>query len=100
MPSSKVNVARDTAHAIDSETQAVLDNVKKKNTRAVTWFIVSWTLLFVLGVAGIYRQNQIATANKKHIDCIVKLFTTPLPTNAHSRTLSNPSTTCNITFTR
>lgn len=87
------------AHTLNAATQDLIASVERKNNKAVRWFIISWTILFALGVFGIYKQNQIASANKKHIDCIVKLFTTPLPSTAHSRQIINPSTTCSIKFT-
>lgn len=98
MLTEKTNQAADRAHALDYETRAVLTAVTKKNTNAVRWFVISWTILFAVGVFGIYKQNQIASQNKKHIDCIVKLFTTPLPTTAHSRAISDSSGSCTIKF--
>lgn len=100
MTETKVKKAADKAHYLDEQTRQVLTNVRKKNSKAVTWFIVSWTILLVLGIGGIVQQNRIANQNKKHIDCVVKLFTVPLPIGARSRTLSNPSTTCNINFSK
>lgn len=98
--SKAIEAATDKAHAIDAETRSVLDSVTKKNANAVRWFVISWTILFAVGVFGIYKQNQIANQNKLHIDCIVKLFTTPLPIGARGRAITNPSTTCNIQFTK
>lgn len=94
----KVQQAADKAHTIDSATRELLTSVKKKNNKAVLWFVVCWSILLIVGVVGIYTQAEIAQKNQKHIDCIVKLFTTPLPSTAKSRTISNPSTTCNINF--
>lgn len=85
---------------LDTATQDLLATVKNKNNKAIKWFVISWTLLFALGVFGIFKQNQIANANKTHIDCIVKLLATPLPAGSKSRVLTNPSTTCNIRFTQ
>lgn len=100
MTDTKVKIASDKAHYLDQETRDVLRAVTNKNNKAIRWFIVSWTILLVVGVAGIYQQNRIASKNQKHIDCIVKLFTTPLPPTAHARAITNPSTTCNISFTK
>lgn len=100
MTPNKVERASDKAYTLDKETQKLLTSVRNKNTKAIRWFIVSWTLLFVVGVTGILYQNDIARSNKQHIDCIVKLFTTPLPAGARARSISNPSTTCNIKFTK
>lgn len=100
MTQNSVDEAVDKAHHIDAETRKVLSAVKKKNAQAIKWFIVSWTILLVIGVFGIYKQNQIATANKSHIDCIVKLFTTPLAPGAKSRVIINPETNCDIKETK
>lgn len=93
-----IEKASDKANYLDQETRALLGHIKKTNNKAIMWFILSWSVLLIIGVAGIYRQNQIAVENKQHIDCIVKLFTTPLPPNARSRSITNPTTTCNIKF--
>lgn len=107
MTDSKVKQATDKAHYLDAETRKTLGAVKSKGNKAVGWFVACFLILFVLGVASyvrinqsITRQNQISIISQKHIDCIVKLFTVPLPTGARSRTLTNPSTTCNINFTQ
>lgn len=97
---AKVKKAADKAHYLDQETRATLTAVRKKNSKAVTWFIISWTILLLVGLGGIYQQNRIANQNKKHIDCIVKLLASPLPIGARARVLTNPSTTCNIKFTQ
>lgn len=106
MTDAKVITASNKASLINQETQSVLDSVKNKGNKAVNWFVICFLILFILGVASyvrinqsINKQNEIATQNKQHIDCVVKLFTTPLPTGARARTISNPSTTCNINFT-
>lgn len=100
MTETKVKQAQDKAHYLDKETRQVLSNVKHKSSKAVAWFIVSWSILLLVGVGGIVKQNQIANQNKNHIDCIVKLLASPLPKGARARVLNNPSTTCNITFTK
>lgn len=98
MTKSRVDKASEHANTLDTETQALLHSVRSKNNKAVKWFIVSWTILFLLAVGGILRQTQIASQSKNHLDCIVKLFATPLPKDQRSRTISNPDTTCNINF--
>lgn len=75
-----VDTATLKATVLDSETQALLKSVKNKNTKATIAFVVCWSILLMVGVAGIYRQNQIAQSNQRHIDCIVKLLATPSKT--------------------
>lgn len=103
---TKIAKATNKAHYLDAETQALLHSVKKKNSNATTWFVVCFVILFIVGGftylrvnQSITEQNKIALENKQHIDCIVKLFTTPLPTNAKSRTIIKPSSSCDIKFT-
>lgn len=98
MTKSKVDKASEHATTLNDETQALLHSVRSKNNKALKWFIVCWTILFLLAVGGIWKQNQIANQSKNHLDCIVKLFTTPIPKDQRSRTISNPNTTCNIQF--
>ncbi len=93
------DIASVKAHAINRETQDLLKRVGKSNSRALRWFIFSWTILLAVGVGGIYQQNHIARQNKQHIDCIIKLFVTPLPKGAQHKTIIDPSATCGITFT-
>lgn len=69
--------ASEVARVLDNETQALLASVRKKNALATVAFVVCWSILLLVGILGIYRQNQLATANQKHIDCIVKLLATP-----------------------
>lgn len=99
MSPSKLNAAANKAHVLDDATQKLLGDVKRKNNRATRWFVISWTVLLLVGIGGIFYQNYIANANKRHIDCIVKLLASPLPAGARARVLTNPSTTCNIKFT-
>lgn len=74
---NKVTRASEHARAIDEETQALLSSVKNRNSRAIGWFIVSWTILFILSLVGLYYQNHLASQNKQHIDCIIKDLSTP-----------------------
>ena len=85
--------AADKAHALDSTTQDLLKKQQTKDTRFRTWCYISLTLVIALGVVGIFKQNEIATQNKNHIDCIVKLFTSP---NRASKVITNPATSCDI----
>lgn len=96
---NKVQKATDYAHALDDETQAVLVAVRSKNSKAIKWFVVSWTVLFALAVFGIYYQNHLATQNKQHIDCIIKDLATPLKPGTRAKYIENLSTDCKIRFT-
>lgn len=82
------------AKVLDKETTDTLNNVAHKNSLAVRWFVICWTILFVVGVVGIVYQNQIARSNKSHIDCIVKLLATPA-SSGQTRHIANLST-CQI----
>lgn len=98
MTKSKVKVASEHVKVLDEETQTLLDSVRNKNRKALTWFVVCWTILFLLAVGGIYKQTQIANQSKDHIDCIVKLFSTPTPQGSRTKFISDAYTTCNIRF--
>lgn len=107
MTDKKVETAANKAHALDEAGQTLRENARKKWNKSLMAFIACFLVLFGLGVASyirinqsITKQNEIAQQNKQHIDCVVKLFTTPLPKEARSRTISNPSTTCNINFSK
>lgn len=102
---SLADVASTKAHVLDAAIQASFQRQADKNRRF--WHVAYSLLVIILLLVAfsIYRldssislQNKIAAKNQKHIDCIVKLFTVPLPSTAHSRVLTNPSTTCNIKF--
>jgi hypothetical protein len=95
-----LNKAATKAHILDDTIQEILVRQDLKDKRFRLWAGILLTLVLSLGIIGIYRQNQIATKNQQHIDCIVKLFTTSLPTTAHARIITNPSTTCDIKFTQ
>lgn len=105
MTESKVTTSSRKAHDLDAESQLIRDSAHRKYTVALVLGIIAFSILFTVGVVGLYKQNEnlnrqeiIAKHNQQHIDCIVKLFTTPLPANARSRSISNPATTCNIQF--
>lgn len=100
MTESKLNKSTAKAHALDEATQELIHSIRKNDNRLRTWILVSWTVLLLVGVFGIYKQNEIANANKAHIDCIVKLFTTPQPPGATShRVIVNPDAACKIKVT-
>lgn len=98
MTKSKVDKASEHATALNDETQALLHSVRSKNNKALTWFIACWTILFMLAVFGIYKQTLIANQSKEHIDCIVKLFSTPTPQGSRTKFITDAYTTCNIRF--
>lgn len=63
---------------LDKSTQDLIHKISLTNQRVAKVGFSCLVLLFVIGIFGIYQQNQLASANKNHIDCIVKLFTTPV----------------------
>jgi hypothetical protein len=73
----EVRQSSEKAHAIDATTQAVLDNLHRKDRRLRFWAISLFFILFAVGIIGIFYQNKLANQNKQHIDCIIKLFVTP-----------------------
>lgn len=81
------------AHVLDEATQTLIKEQQRKDQRFRTWCYTSLFIILVLGVAGVYRQNQIATQNKNHIDCIVKLFTS---TNRSDKIITDAEGACNI----
>lgn len=95
---TKLEQKKDEIAHLDLATQSIINSIQNKDKwfRRFAYFTLS--LLILVGVIGIYKQNVIAAQNQKHIDCIVKLFTKPLPPQAHSRQIVNASTTCNIKF--
>lgn len=66
------------AAALDAETQALLHSLREKDRRFRITATIFFLILFGVGVLGIYYQNELASQNKGHIDCIVRLFTTPV----------------------
>lgn len=88
---------------LDAVTQEIIGNIEKNDRRARLWGAVlffAFSILLAIGVVGIYYQNRISNSNKKHIDCIVKLFVTPLPGNAQHKIITDPGEACNIEFTK
>lgn len=98
IPKSKVDAASNKAYTLDRETQALIASIRNKNSKAIKWFIASWTILLIIGVFGIYKQNEIANSNKQHIDCIVKLLATPQKAGTSHKFITDASQTCNIKF--
>lgn len=92
--------------AIDSA--ALMTSIAKNNKRFRLWAAVSLMLLAVslfIGAVELYQgnnsirlQNSIASQNKQHIDCIVKLLATPYPPNTTHKFISDASQKCNINF--
>jgi hypothetical protein len=98
MTETKVDKASKKAHLLDDTTQTLIRHIETKDRRFRFWSSTLLIVLLLIGIAGIYKQNQIAQENANHINCIVKLFTTPLPSQDKSRTLVNADTTCNVKF--
>lgn len=96
MTTTKVKVASDKAHYLDVQTRELLTSVQRKNNSALRWFLISWTILFILAVFGLYKQVEIANSNKAYIDCIAKLFTTPTPKGSLHKVITDPGGNCNI----
>lgn len=90
------------------DTEALMVSIANNNRKFRMWASVAVFLLtatLTIGVIGIYQgnnaihlQNQIATSNKQHIDCIVKLLATPQKPGTTHKFISNASQTCNINF--
>lgn len=84
----------------DLMTKIEKANVRARNVGLATLVLV--TVLVGLGVVGIYKQNQLASDNKKHIDCIIKDLATPPPKGTPPdarKYITNLETDCNIQFT-
>lgn len=96
----KLNRASEKAHVLDDTIQEILSRQEHKDRRFRLSAYILLGLVLSLGVIGIFEQNHIANQNKQHIDCVVKLFTTPLPVTYRSRTITNPGTTCDIRFSK
>lgn len=99
MTSNNVAKASTVAHSLEDAGVDLRKSVKRKWNIAGILAGAAFLVLLAAAVFGIIEQDRIANQNKQHIDCIVKLFTTPLPSTAKSRTIINPSSTCNIQFT-
>lgn len=98
-PSKKaVDKASEKTRILDTATQELLRSTRKKNSLAVTSFVVCWSILLIVGIFGIFKQNEIANQNKTHIDCIVKLLATPQKPGTTHKFITDASQTCNIKF--
>lgn len=96
MTQSKLTKKANEVRNLDEATQELIASIHKKDGRFRTFFIISWTILLILGIFGIYKQNQIAGANKTHIDCVVKFFTTPQPSGTTHKVIVDPNGVCDI----
>lgn len=96
---SKLDQKREEIQHLDIATQAVINRIDKNDRRLRTWGFFTLLLLLAVGVIGIYRQNSIAIANKKHIDCIIKDLATPQRPGTTHKYIANLQTDCNIKFT-
>lgn len=85
---------------LDAATQAVISRIDKNDRRLRAWGFFTLALLLVVGIVGIYKQNSIASANKKHIDCIIKDLATPQKPGTSHKYIVNLQTDCNIKFTQ
>lgn len=95
MTITKVDKKSEETHVLDAATQALLTSIEKKDARFRRWLLVFWTLLLIVAVIGIFNQDVIANNNKQHIDCVVKLFTSP---NRGQKIITDPNGRCNIQF--
>lgn len=93
MTQSKVIEKSRQAHELNDVTESILKDIRTKDIKFRTSLILTLIVLLGLGVFGIYKQNEIANQNKAHIDCIVKLFTSP--TRA-TEVITNSTSTCDI----
>lgn len=72
-----VEEKRKELEILDRETQSILREMRRKDRRARSMSIALFLVLFIIGITGILYQNKLATQNKDHIDCIIKLLATP-----------------------
>lgn len=82
--------------------EAALLSRTKNARKFILWASIATLLLIAIlgiGVIGIYKQNQLALANKQHIDCIIKDLATPQKPGTSHKFISDLSTQCNIRFT-
>lgn len=92
--SKELDAKRLEIEHLDNATQEIIRRQHKSNQKMLIFGFISLTLLLILGVFGVYKQNQIALQNKNHIDCIVKLLATPT-TSGQTRHIVNLGT-CQI----
>lgn len=99
MTKSKVVQASERAHKLDDASQELLTSIQKKDNAFRLIFTTCWTILLVLALLGLWKQNQIANANKQHIDCIVKYFVTPLQPGTAHKVIQDAAGSCKIKLT-
>ena len=85
---------------LDTATQAIVQRIDKNNSRLLFSGFLTLIILLAVGIIGIYYQNKLATQNKQHIDCIIKLSETPLPSDSRSKFITDLNNTCKINFTK
>lgn len=73
----KVRESTAKAHALDAETQAIIESIRHKDSRLRITATIFFTILFVIGLLGIYYQNKLAQQNRSnglaivnYLDCI------------------------------
>lgn len=90
---------KDIQH-LDSATQAIIMRIDKNDRRLRISGFITLAILLIVGIIGIYHQNQLAQESKQHIDCIIKLTETPLGAGDRSKYIDNLNNTCRIRFTQ
>lgn len=101
MAKSKLEQKVIETHHLDAATQAIITKIDKNDRRLRVWAFATLTLLLIVGLVGIYKQNQIATQSKQHIDCIIKDLSTPQPAGTNHKYIdyqSQLSADCKIKF--
>lgn len=88
MNDTLINKKSAKAHDLDKTTQDIISRQAAKDRNFRFWCYFSLSVVLLLLVLSIYRQNQIASENKQHIDCIVRLFAQP---NRANKVISNVS---------
>lgn len=83
---------------LDETTKELLASIEHKDSRRRFWSTVAFVALLVAILLSILYQFRLATQSKNHIDCIVKLFSTPIPKDSRTKFISDAYTTCNIRF--
>ncbi len=103
MPSkSKLDQKTIEIQHLDQATQSILLKIDINDRRLRLSAYAFMSLLLIIGIAGIFYQNHLATESKRHIDCIIKLSETPIPKDAHSRyiAINTINNTCQIKFNK
>lgn len=88
------------AYTLNAEIQAILDSQKRKFNLFYFFLVLFYTSLLIVGMFGIYKQNQIAQQNKNHLDCIIKLSETPLGPTDRAKYIDNLNNTCQVRFVK